>query len=148
MRISIRLVLIHFFADFQISFEMFFLIQQFPLNFFYYISPKFDYTYNKISKYNLLGRKEKQRRRKGITKFQLCRLAQEGSLPTKKYACCTQSHYREVPLWEIFLELELRFSLDLGLLAVLKKRVWADYEQLFRVVFPCFQWQKKLLNSF
>ena len=96
MRISIRLVLIHFFADFQISFEMFFLIQQFPLNFFYYISPKFDYTYNKISKQNLLGRKEKQKRRKGITKFQLCRLAQEGSLPTKKYACCTTRQKRDI----------------------------------------------------
>ena len=38
---------------------------------------------------------------------------------------------------------ELRFGLDLGRLAVLKrKRVWADYEQLLRVVFSCFQGQK------
>ena len=54
-----------------------------------------------------------------------------------------QSHYREVPQWEIFMEQELRFGLDLGRLAVLKKRVWADYEQLLRVVFSCFQGQKK-----
>jgi hypothetical protein len=27
----------------------------------------------------------------------------------------------------------------LGQLAVLKKKVWADYEQLLRVVFSCFQ---------
>ena len=43
-----------------------------------------------------------------------------------------QSHYREVPRWEIFMEQELRFGLDLGRLAVLKKKFWADYEQLFR----------------
>ena len=28
----------------------------------------------------------------------------------------------------------------------LKKRVWADYEQLLRVVFSCFQGQKKFKN--
>ena len=43
---------------------------------------------------------------------------------------CNQSHYREVLRWDIFMEQELRFGLDLGQLAVLKKRVWADYEQL------------------
>ena len=32
-----------------------------------------------------------------------------------------QSLYREVPRWEIFVEQELRFGLDLGPLAVLKK---------------------------
>ena len=36
-----------------------------------------------------------------------------------------QSHYSEVPRWEIFMEQELRFGLDLGRLVVLKKRVWA-----------------------
>ena len=41
-----------------------------------------------------------------------------------------QSHYREVPDWEIFMKQELRFGLDLGRLAVLEKRVWADYEQV------------------
>ena len=31
-------------------------------------------------------------------------------------------------------------------LAVLKKRVWADYEQLLRVVFSCFQGEKMLIS--
>ena len=56
---------------------------------------------------------------------------------------CKQSQYRKVPPWEIFMEQELCFGLDLGRLAVLKKRVWEDYEQLLRVVFSCFQGQKK-----
>ena len=34
-----------------------------------------------------------------------------------------QSHYREVPRWEIFMEQELRFGLDLGRLALLKKKI-------------------------
>ena len=59
-----------------------------------------------------------------------------------------QSHYREVPRWEIFMEQELKFGLDLGWLAVLKKRVWADYEQLLGGLFLCFQGQKKLLKFF
>jgi hypothetical protein len=42
------------------------------------------------------------------------------------------------------MEQELRFGLDLGRLAVLKKRVWADYEQLLRVFFSCFQGQKNV----
>ena len=46
-----------------------------------------------------------------------------------------QSHYREVPRWEIFMGQELIFELDLGRLAVLKKMVWTKYEQLMRVVF-------------
>ena len=33
-----------------------------------------------------------------------------------------QSHYREVPWWEIFMEQELRFGLDLDQLALLKKK--------------------------
>ena len=33
-----------------------------------------------------------------------------------------QSHYREVPRWEIFMEQELKFELDLSRLAVLKKK--------------------------
>ena len=52
-----------------------------------------------------------------------------------------QSHYREDPRWEIFMEQEFRFGLDLGRLAVLKKSVWANYEQLLRVVISCFQGQ-------
>jgi hypothetical protein len=31
--------------------------------------------------------------------------------------CSNQSHYREVPWWEIFMEQELRFGLDLGRMA-------------------------------
>ena len=61
-----------------------------------------------------------------------------------------QSHYGEVLQWEIliFMEQELRFGLDLGRLAVLKKKVWADYEQLLRVVSSCFQGQKKIVSCF
>jgi hypothetical protein len=40
------------------------------------------------------------------------------------------------------MEQELRFGLDLGQSAVLKKKVWADYEQLLRVFFSCFEEQK------
>ena len=42
-----------------------------------------------------------------------------------------QSHYREVPRWEIFMEQELRFGLDLDRLAALKKKglgwLWATF---------------------
>ena len=47
-----------------------------------------------------------------------------------------------------FMEQELRFGLDLSRLAVLKKGVWADYYQLLRVVFPCFQEQKNVKSFF
>ena len=46
------------------------------------------------------------------------------------------------------MEQELRFGLDLGQLAVLKKRVWADYEQLLRLIFSCFQGQVFFLFFF
>ena len=46
--------------------------------------------------------------------------------------------------WEIFMEQELRFGLDLGRLALLKKMIWADYEQLFSTVFSSFHGQRKL----
>ena len=36
------------------------------------------------------------------------------------------------------MEQELRFGLDLGRVALLKKHIWADYEQLLRVAFSCF----------
>ena len=42
---------------------------------------------------------------------------------------------------------ELRFELDLGRLAVLKKRVWDDYEQLLRVFFPFLEAKKNILVS-
>ena len=42
-----------------------------------------------------------------------------------------QSHYREVPRWQIFMEQELRYGLDLGRLALLKKKIGPiTYEQL------------------
>ena len=39
-----------------------------------------------------------------------------------KHSYCSQSHYREVPRWVIFMEQELRLGLDLSRLAVLKKK--------------------------
>ena len=42
------------------------------------------------------------------------------------------------------MEQELRFGLDLGRLAVLKKRVWADYDQLLGCLFHVFRGKKKL----
>ena len=46
-----------------------------------------------------------------------------------------QSQYREVPQWEIFMEQEMRFGLDLGQLRLLKEKKWTDYEQLLRSFF-------------
>ena len=43
------------------------------------------------------------------------------------------------------MEQELRFELDLGRLAVMKKKVWAKDEQLLRVVFSCFLGQKNIM---
>ena len=66
-----------------------------------------------------------------------------------EHRCCQYkvpsqaSHYREVPRWDIFMEQELRFGLNLRQLALLKKKVWADYEQLFRPVFSSLHGQKK-----
>jgi hypothetical protein len=45
------------------------------------------------------------------------------------------------------MEQELRFGLDLGQLALLKKNIWADYEQLLRPVFSNFRGQKTLKKS-
>ena len=36
------------------------------------------------------------------------------------------------------MEQQLRFGLDLGQLALLKKKIWANYEQLLRLVFHVF----------
>ena len=41
-----------------------------------------------------------------------------------------------------FLEQNMRFGLVLGQLAILQKTWGANYEQLLRVVFSCFQGQK------
>ena len=41
------------------------------------------------------------------------------------------------------MEQKMRFELVLGRLAILKKKIWADYEQLLTAVFSCFHGQKK-----
>ena len=46
-----------------------------------------------------------------------------------------------------FMEQKMRFGLVLGWLAVLKKN-WANYEQMSRAVFSCFQEQKKIRRIF
>ena len=47
------------------------------------------------------------------------------------------------------MEQELRFGLDLGRLALLKKKdIWADYEQLLRPVFFMGQRKKKKKKHF
>ena len=50
------------------------------------------------------------------------------------------SRYIEVVQGDIFMEQKMRFGLVLGRLAILKKMV-ADYEQLLRAIFSCFQGQ-------
>ena len=56
--------------------------------------------------------------------------------------CHTQSHYRKVPWWEIFMEQGLKFGLDLGRLALMRKQIWADNEQLLKPVFHVFMGKK------
>ena len=55
-----------------------------------------------------------------------------------------QSHYKEVAQGDIFVKQKMRFGLVLGQLAILKKKVWADYEQLLRTISSCFRVQKFL----
>ena len=57
---------------------------------------------------------------------------------------CDQSHYIEVAQGDIVMEQKMRFGLVLGEMAILKK-MRADYEQLLRVFFSCFQVQKKII---
>jgi hypothetical protein len=52
-----------------------------------------------------------------------------------------QSHYIKVTQ-----EQKMNFGLIFGQLAILKKRLRADYEQLLRVFFSCLQGQKNNLN--
>ena len=42
-----------------------------------------------------------------------------------------QSHYIEVAQGDIFMEQKMLFGLVLGRLAIMKKKVWADYEHFF-----------------
>ena len=60
---------------------------------------------------------------------------------------CDQSHYIEVAQGDIVMEQKMRFGLVLGEMAILKK-MRADYEQLLRVFFSCFQGQKFNLLDF
>ena len=53
-----------------------------------------------------------------------------------------QSHCKKVAQGAIFMEQKMRFGLILGQLAILNKTIWANYEQLLREVFSCFQGQK------
>ena len=56
------------------------------------------------------------------------------------------SHYREVPWWEIFYGTGIEIWAGFGPVGNTEKKNWADYEQLFRVFFSCFQGQKKRKN--
>ena len=47
--------------------------------------------------------------------------------------------YIEVAQEDILIEQKMRFALVLGRLAILKKKIGADYEQLLRAVYSCFQ---------
>ena len=46
------------------------------------------------------------------------------------------------------MEQELRFGLDMGWWAILKKKLGADYEQLLRAFFLCFRGQNLVFNFF
>jgi hypothetical protein len=78
---------------------------------------------------------------KNIKVGQVMSLCKLSSLTASK-----QSHYIEVAQGDIFMEQKMRFWLVLGRLAILKKELWANYEQLLRVVFSCFQGQKNYLK--
>ena len=58
-----------------------------------------------------------------------------------------QSCYIEVVQGDIFTEQKMRFRLVLGWLAVLKKKVWVDYEKCLRAVFQVLM-AKKTLDFF
>ena len=57
-----------------------------------------------------------------------------------------QSRYIEVAHGDIFMEQKMIFELVLGQSAILKKKVWADYEQLFHVFMGKKKLNKKLHN--
>ena len=56
-----------------------------------------------------------------------------------------QSHYIEVMQGDIFMEQKMTYGLVLGRLAILKKKLGADYEQLLRVFFHVFRGKKNLI---
>ena len=45
------------------------------------------------------------------------------------------------------MEQKMRFGLVLGQSALLKKTLWADYEQLLRAGFSCFRGQKNIYKK-
>ena len=49
----------------------------------------------------------------------------------------------KVMWWEIFYGKGIEIRAGFGLIGSAEKKIWADYEQLLRVVFSCFQGQKK-----
>ena len=55
---------------------------------------------------------------------------------------CTQSHYREVPRFGDFYGTGIDIWAGFEPIGSTEKKVWADYEQLLRLVFSCFQVQK------
>ena len=59
----------------------------------------------------------------------------------------TQSHYREVLRWEILMEQELIFGLDLGWLALLKKNFGPIMSNFFGRFFQVFMGKKMNKNS-
>ena len=68
-------------------------------------------------------------------------------LSETRMACIRdQSHYIEVALGDIFMEQKMRFELVLGRLAILKKKLGVNYEQLLRVFFLRFHGQKNNLK--
>ena len=80
----------------------------------------------------------------GLTHFGDPRSSRNSSLTAWQILQGNQSHNREVPRREIFMEQELRFWLDLGRLALLRKIFGLDYEQLFRPGCSSFHGQKNI----
>ena len=65
------------------------------------------------------------------------------SRDSKQSKWLNQSHYREVARWEISMK-KSEIWAGFGPVGNMKKYIWADYEQLLRVFFSCFQGQKKV----
>ena len=61
----------------------------------------------------------------------------------KKIYNLRQSHYREVPRWEILYETRIEILAGFGPVGITEKKNRADYVQLLRPFFSCFHGQKK-----
>ena len=73
-------------------------------------------------------------------------LKQDTKLFHQGYLTCSSETITHIILssvaqGDIFMEQKMRFGLVLGRLAILKKKLGADYEQLLRVFFSYFQGQ-------